>query len=350
MKTLMIPLEHLRHSLASAIAARGAGQGATLSLEERHQLQKVLASACHGPVALKEYLAQLTESKRSIGSQGNDLLITEIPGAAVVKKGLAVLSDEQLVRLATSAEAIRQLNLLIEQALDADELGDFWWDAYSVPDSAIPPGYLDDQTFRRILDDVRDTSDDPKTASEPDTVMPTFHTNWRGWRAFAGPILALAACLLIGIAIGWFIRGGRHDRYEILVANAKVEPSLIRGPNDEKLQQVRIKGPFDGFVVVIALAPDRKQRVFPEFGADDKPVATGAESDGIPVPADTTRAIYIVTETPAGEPIRRAFEGKNARRFSPDQEAELRRELEDLLTKKGYRRAAIGSTTVVPVP
>jgi hypothetical protein len=113
---------------------------------------------------------------------------------------------------------------------------------------------------------------------------------------------------------------------------------------------VRVKGPFDGFVTVLALAPDRKQRVFPEFGADDKPVASGADADGIPVPEDTTRVLIVVTETPAGEPIRRAFEGKNARRFSPDQEGELRREVEELLRKKGYRRVAIGDATVTPVP
>jgi hypothetical protein len=79
-------------------------------------------------------------------------------------------------------------------------------------------------------------------------------------------------------------------------------------------------------------------------------VAAGTDSDGIPVPADTTRALFVVTETPAGEPIRRAFEGKNARRYSPDQEAELRRELESLLKSKGYRRIAVGSASIERQP
>lgn len=347
MTTMIIPPNELRMALAAALTALQKGKSVTLSVADRQQLQKVIASACHGPVALEQFSVQLAEAKGAAGAHGSRLGLNDLPAAALLKDGLDVLSDEQLARLATSVETIRELNTEVGRALQTGELGEFWWEAYAVPESAIPPGYLDNQAMQRALDAI---GPEPTNLASSTTPAAPAAPKPRGWRAVAGPIGALAACLLVGVFIGWYIHGNGQDRREVLVASAKVEPSLIRGPNDEKLQQLRVAGPFEGFVVVLALAPDRKQRVIPEFGADDKPVAAGADSEGIPVPADTTRAIFVVTETPAGEPIRRAFEGKTARRFSPDQEAELRRELEDFLKKKGYRRIAIGSATVVPNP
>ena len=156
--------------------------------------------------------------------------------------------------------------------------------------------------------------------------------------------LGLAASLLLNVFLARTYIGDQEG-VKVFAATAEVEPGEFRGAGVVKLPEVRVNAPFKGFVVVIALAPDRKQQVVPGLGADDIPVAAGEQSKGVIVPADSTRVLYVVTETSAGETIRR-FLGDNNRRIMADQEPELRRELEELLKKKNYRWIAFGTSDV----
>jgi hypothetical protein len=340
MTIVIIPPDQLRR--AFEIIASAVQRHEALQSGQRAEIEQILASACYGVAAMGEYLGQLANSH----VRPDNLRLAELSVESILQAGLGGLTDQQLVRLATTPDAIRELNTRVDEALRAEKLGQYWWKVRELPDEQLPNNYLGEDALHRVMAEIGITEDNPEadTRSTPSAAV---SVKQRMWATYAGPVLALAACLLIGVTIGWFLRGGPQDRRETLIATAKVEPSMIRGPNDEKLQQVRVAGPFDGFVVIVALAPDRKQQVLPKFGQGDVPVSKGEQSEGVPVPADTTRALFFVTETPAGEPIRLYLQTK---RFLANQETELQRELEDLLRSKGYRRIAIGGAAVSPAP
>ena len=349
MKTSIISPSQLALVIEIAVSAQSSGKWVPLA-SNRDEVESVLASACHGPATLDEYLTQLAEAKSTRGLRCDDSVIADIPFESILGDGLNVLSDEQLLRVAISPETIRRLNALVGKALETGTLSEYWWKAHKVPDSAIPPGYLDDEAMKRAMSEFRDFQKEIQETDVATTSPVSSGAKQKRTLRYAAALFALAASVLVGVAIGWYVRGNGQSTHQVLVASAVIEPAKIRGPKGEELKQVRITGPFDGFVTVIALAPDRKQRVFPEFGSDDQLVTKGAQSEGIPLPLDTTHVLFVVTETPAGESIRRAFEGKNARRYSPDKEDDLRRDLQEILTKKGYRRIAFGSSPIERQP
>ena len=127
---------------------------------------------------------------------------------------------------------------------------------------------------------------------------------------------------------------------EVLVASATSRNVLTRGK--EKTITVELQSDLGGFATVVALVPGQRPVVVPHVGGDDIPVTAGAPgllSTG-PLPAETTRALVVVTETPAGETIRKAMINKA---FTPDQLDELQAFLRSVLETKGYRRMAFGS-------
>ena len=157
---------------------------------------------------------------------------------------------------------------------------------------------------------------------------------------------ALAACVLLGVGL---LLGGRSTdgARETLYASATVERAELRGGQDGE-HQIRVTASLDGFVTVIALRPGgRRQLVSPGAGGAD--VAAGP-TPGEPVllPTDAARALVVVTETPAGEPVRRVF--GRGKVYAPDQAAELRADLERLLQEKGYRRAVVSLVNVPQQP
>src|SRR5262249_17329335 len=141
---------------------------------------------------------------------------------------------------------------------------------------------------------------------------------WSQALRWGGRFAALAASLLLGVYIGTrVLRDGRGGGTEVLIATATFSPD--RGAGD--WLGVEIHSDLAGFATVVALAPGRRPETLPDLGGEDIPVRSGVPEKVGPLPQSTTRILFVVTETPAGEPIRRALQDKS---FGPGDAAELR--------------------------
>jgi hypothetical protein len=176
----------------------------------------------------------------------------------------------------------------------------------------------------------------PLSRSGPSDIKPV-RDHRRLWRVVA--VAALASSILVLVAAGdrLFFRGFGNDRPVVLACAASSAWSEMRGGDKE--WQIRVSSPVDGFLTVVALAPGRKPRVQPVYGGDDLPVRQGT-SESVALPGGSTAAVYVVTETPAAEPIDRFITG--AKRYQPGDADELRTRLQEWLFGKGYHRMAIG--------
>ena len=248
--------------------------------------------------------------------------------------GFENLSDDQLADFAIDGHALKSI---------ADWL-------YNSPD--IEPGHwFIDAATREPGASGGHAGESEQTASVIPLPGRPERRSWSRLVAYAAGG-TMAASLLIGAGVligGSLFRGG--EGHELLLAQAEVEPAEgPKGPGDEQRYQVRVLSPLDGFVNFLALEPARKQIVTPGFGGADIPVRAGQASGPIVLPPDTTPVFFVVTSTPAGEPIRRVFEGRNARHYAPDQEEDLRKDLEQLLHEKNYDALAFGSQDVPSRP
>jgi hypothetical protein len=162
---------------------------------------------------------------------------------------------------------------------------------------------------------------------------------WVGYGAGA----AIAASLLIGLGILIASKLPRGGGTEVLVANA----SPVYGPGRGAERELRVEMRCDlaGFAAVLALAPTRWPEIFPGPGGEDIPITSGVPKEFGPLTPGTTRVLFVVTETPAAEPIRKALRGKT---FTPDQVDELQAFLRSALEAKGYRRMGFGTATYEP--
>lgn len=163
----------------------------------------------------------------------------------------------------------------------------------------------------------------------------------KGPRLYLGGA-ALAASILLGVGLGFFIANRYHlgGGKEILVASATLTYGPPRGK--EPTIRVEMESKLPGFATIIALAPEHRSETFPGPGGDDIEVKAQVAKDFGPLPNWTTRVLFVVTETPAAEPIRRALHDKA---FTSDQLHELQTFLSSTLEAKGYRRLAFGNAT-----
>lgn len=79
---------------------------------------------------LREYLAALHEERRR---RGVDQLLAErefpeLPIDEILQGGFTTLPDDQLAELACQPTALGCLHELVEEMLDDDKAGDFWWE------------------------------------------------------------------------------------------------------------------------------------------------------------------------------------------------------------------------------
>ena len=141
----------------------------------------------------------------------------------------------------------------------------------------------------------------------------------------------------------WAFRGGDWNaptgKLETLLASATPRYELVRGTEEVLLVEVESERP--GFATIISLGPERAQRVFPEPGEELLQVAPSATATYGPLPADSTIALVIVTETPATSVIRDALLDQQ---FQPHNVDGLNSYLSQLLQKSGYRWLAVGRT------
>jgi hypothetical protein len=106
-----------------------------LCADDRWAVESNLGCACHGPVALAEYLHALQEE---VGDRpaGSDTGLHD-PAAwdALLRDGLPALPDARLLAVAASADTIRELNSRVHAALCAGTLTEVWWAYYEPPGS-----------------------------------------------------------------------------------------------------------------------------------------------------------------------------------------------------------------------
>lgn len=164
-------------------------------------------------------------------------------------------------------------------------------------------------------------------------------------RRWSPLIAAIAASLLLGLFLGrQFVS---PQTFEVAMASGKANYVTQRGT--ESLE-VTVSAPFKGYGTVISLDTENEAEVFPGWGDGDLDVPSNAPSEPVALADGTTRAVFVVTETPAAEPIRLWLEDESTEAAGPQDYKTLLENLERLLQTKGYRRIAAGSISTTNTP
>jgi hypothetical protein len=231
---------------------------------------------------------------RLLGMAGLD-----IEDERIAREGFGWLTDDQLADLALCPEAV---GALFEYFSDPQtEPGDWFYDA--VTREEIPP--LDDAVRARIVAPFLDAlGKDPQPSAAP--VVPFRPGGERARTRWVGPLLALAASVLVAFFLGTQVRRGTEGR-EVLLAQAVIRGDVTRGVEDVALD-VTNGGTRQAFVTVVGLAPGRRTQAF-HYRVGNRyigvpPRETVAVANLPPEFAGTTVVIVVLSDVPAGEPIR----------------------------------------------
>ena len=328
----------LLRGLMTTVAGAADRRALALTPAQRAEVRDLLTRLIADPELFNAYVLHVGALRTQAGPEVERQLLaggSDVPWDQIAAHGFAGLSDDVLADLATSPEALEAFRDC--HMADDGDMGRWYYDAVRkdcpVGEAAIPPVDFPD-----------------RAATSPVTASPS-ERRPRGGRFLRWAVPAgLAAGLLLGGLAGWALRGPGEGKGEpvAMSGSAAFEPHSKRGPNEGQLQ-LRVSSSADGFVVVIELSADRNQFFVPSPGRDI-PVGRGERSEGVPLRASTTRIVFAVTETPAGEAVRLGLDPNTSRVYRADQHADLKRDLEDLLTRKGYRRFTVGSEAIPTAP
>jgi hypothetical protein len=301
----------------------------------RVEVASLLTRLMADPDELGAYTTSLEAERRRRGPEVELTLIgmdgLDLPDARIAAEGFGGLSDDQLADIALSPEALRALKETLDDP--QTEPGPWFIDAVLEAEAARPDA----------AEQARRAAEIYRHLEAADLLGPRSKSR-RGAPAlrWGGRIAALAASLLIGVFLGSnILRDGRVEGIESFSTSIAPAPAPGRGVED--WWWVEIRSDLPGFATVVALGPGSRPEILPGLGGEDEPVDPGAPALVGPLPQSTTRALSVITETPAGEPIRRALRARN---FGPDQIEELKEFLRTTLESKGYRRMAFGSTAL----
>lgn len=165
-------------------------------------------------------------------------------------------------------------------------------------------------------------------------------------RRWAASLAAIAASLILGLLLGRSMLP-QPNGIQVASASAEIESVIQRGP---EAKDIRVQAPFKGFATVLALSPQQNAEVAPSWGDPDIEVPVNGLSTAVALPDGATRVLFVVTETPAGEPIRLWIEDDNIGPFYADELEALQDEVTKLLERKGYRRIAVGTSELNSTP
>lgn len=284
----VLPPDRLKRCAAALVAENPGAAGPV----DRAELEPLLASALIGPVAIREYLGALAAATggRATPSENPP---REIPLPSVLRDGLAVLTDEQLFRLARSPESLTELNRAVGSALERGEAGAFWTDAEQLPDEIIPREYhlaaeRAVSEFRRVEKKTRPVSELPH----------------KRWLTVALPV-AVAASLMLAFFLGtrWSGDGGR----DVHLAAVSVRGDVTRGIEDIALE-VGNGTNRRVFLTVVGVVPGRKTPgVFYRHQGKYLELPAGGTTTlrNLP-PSDlggSTVLLLVSTDVPAGEVV-----------------------------------------------
>ena len=296
---------------------------------DRRSLEPLLASALIGPVACEEYLAALREASSAGGPTA--VAASDLPIGPVLQDGLRVLSDEQLLRLAWSEAAIRELNRLVDESLGSGSAGTYWQEAELLPDEAIPEHYH--AAARHAVEQVRllERETRPANAPEPTGTAPA-GKRYPRWLTVAVP-LGVAASLLVAFFLGRQWPAGDGTR-EVRLASVTVRGEVTRGIEDVAID-VTNGSDRRAFLTFVGLVPGRKTPAYhyrqegryievPPHGTIALVNLPPAEFEG------TTVLLVFSTPVPAGGVIREVMPaGVSPDSAEPDAER-IKKSLADL--------------------
>jgi hypothetical protein len=240
------------------------------------------------------------------------------------------LADELVVRIMDDGIGCLDATQLAELLLNPYAL----YDLHDVIDDTLPATWL---AARSGTDSVSPTNPTPAEPAQRDQPGPApaasaINHNW------LGTLLAAAACLVIGVTVGIFLRsdGGQVPFEVVALATASVTRSPTRGAGDSQAMTIRCER--KGFASIVALYADDDVFVFP--GATNPiPVQPGKPGESPPLPsrAEKVMKLVVVTEQPAGAILQRELEGQQ---FSPVQVSQLQSKLERILREYNYQWVA----------
>ncbi len=328
---------HADDDLAGALAAEFVQSGRpSVPSGQRERIVALLTGLMADRRRLDDYTESLAIEfeRREVDPAAVDRLGLDERDERIAAHGFSELPDELLAALALSPGALEALY----EYLEAPETlsGDWLMDAMMAAHGDRPELQELDRHARRTIARLLGESSPPVVPAAPERAtrrLPPAVLRW------GGGIGSLAASLLLGVLIGTTaFRGG--DGSGPFPVTASSSPSPTRGSGEQA--GVKVESGRDGFVTVVALAPGNHPKVIPVLGADDVPVRKGGAAV-VPVPDEAAAVLALVTETPAGEPVRRALRDKA---FEPDRIGELKAFLKSALEAKGYRRIGFGEVSL----
>lgn len=327
-----------------------ASPGETVSPEIADQIRGALREVLLGrPVDFCAYIEQV-EAK---GIESRPWSIDEEPPLPLddaAREGLGILTPNELIAIAGHKDCLEVLRDLVLDGLHTKHVHAEW--RHTLVNSIDRPAESPLAESSKLSDDVASviermdeapTEPISRQASSPPPAHRTFRRKWitTAIGTALAPAFLVAGALLDRL---WF-QGGT-DAVVLHDARASVAWVPMRGSDEEA--KLKITSSIAGFAVAVCLANDRPPLVVPAFGQSDIPVSEEEGSEAFSVPGDTTSVVFVVTETPAGEPVRHEFDGRQAKEYTPEETVKLRTDLLEFLQQKGYRRIAVGSITEVP--
>lgn len=294
MTDTILPPDQLKRC-AAALVAEGTGAAGPVV---RAELEPLLASALVGPVALREYLAALAAAGGGLATPPENSH-PEFSLSAVLRDGLPVLTDEQLLRLARSPESLAELNRAVEGALEQGDAGAYWSDAELLPDDRIPAEYH--LAAERAVAEYHRVEKKTRPVSE----LPP-----KRWFTVALPI-AVAASLMLAFFLGtrW---SGERER-DVHLASFTVRGDVTRGIEDVALD-VGSGTNRRLFLTVVGIVPGRKAPgVFYRHQGKYLELPAGGTTTlkNFP-PTDlggSTVLLLVATDVPAGDAVLHVMPG-----------------------------------------
>ena len=321
-----------------------------LSHDLRTRIVETLSLALVDDPLLQDYCSALRIEQNKLDQTEFPPSTSEADGdwpiESIIQNGLEPLADRQLIQIACNLEGLQELSDMIHEFMTQKEVGEVWW-RWSMNTSAHRFPEVESMDTQPIMERLRTITDetDASSISTPDRLNPDVGMPHDITRRPLFRFAIAASLLIIGGLVGRYFapHGPGLNGNTLLVANASIAFRPNRGADE--VPHIEIVSPLSGFATIVSLAPDRRPLVFPQLGGADIAISSEEPSESYPLPKDTTHVIFVVTETPSGEPIR-AIENTLLRDLGIGDERRIRDELRRQLEQKGFRRIAIGESPI----